>query len=79
MMLMSTNLIQSMFSLVQHSERTIKLTPGSTMLLRFLIRCCCSASKSSSAWRLCRDCAGPRDHRGRANGAAIGSDEVCAV
>ena len=29
--------------------------------------------------RLCRDCAGPRDHRGWARGAATGSDEAGSV
>ena len=67
MMLMSTNLIQSMFSLVQHSERTIKLTPGSTMLLRFLIRCCRSASKISSHEGFAGIAQVLAIHRGRAN------------
>ncbi len=46
--LMSTNPNESMFSLVRHHERNITCTRGSTMLQRWLGRCCCTASSSAS-------------------------------
>ena len=70
--LLSTNPIESMFSLVRHRERNITRSRGSAMLQRWLGTVLLYCEQQ---FRRVRDCAGDGDHRDRAGGAATGPDE----
>ena len=62
--LMSINRMESMFSLVRYSELYIKRVRACTMLQRWLgtVLLYCEQQFNQVRERLCRHCAGPRDH-----------------
>ncbi len=78
--LLSTNPIESMFSMVRHSERNLKRTRGSAMLQRWLgttLLDCENRFKRVKGY--CRNCTGDGKHGGGTRGAAAGSAEKSRV
>jgi putative transposase len=74
--LMLTNPIESMFSLVRHSERNIKRSRGSAMLQRWLGTVLLYGEQP---FKRVKGFAGIGQDRGRAHGAAIRSDKEGGV